>query len=194
MSVRDLVREVQDGGDAKTAKEELYKLLRAELLSRIEGKIPAQLRSRLDAEDVLQAAFLKALKSLDGFQAQDEGSFAAWVYSIAKNLIVDQGRRRSVAAVRFATEEGQPGVRASQIASHRQRPESLIVKRDWINAALARLHAKEAEVIRLRWLQGMTFEEIAETWKKTPGAVQRFYSRAWQRFREVAQESETREK
>jgi dihydrodipicolinate synthase/N-acetylneuraminate lyase len=40
------------------------------------------------------------------------------------------------------------------------------------------------------YVQGYSFEEIAESWKKKAGAVQRFYARAWKRFCEIAKDED----
>ncbi len=190
MKPLELIESIRCGREIKSSEGQLYALVRTALLARIDAKIPPRLRSRMDAEDVLQAAFLRALQALPTFQPRDDDSFPAWVYSIAKNLIADQGKRRSVAAVRFAQAEDQAGVRESQIAAGRQRPESVIQRREWIDSVLGQLKEKEADVIRLRWLEGYSFEEIAESWRKKAGAVQRFYARAWKRFCEIAKDED----
>jgi RNA polymerase sigma factor (sigma-70 family) len=68
-----------------------------------------------------------------------------------------------------------------------------VQRRDWIDALLEKLKPREAEVVRLRWLQGLSFEEIGASWQKTPGAVQRFYSRVWEKLSELAKEEQGRE-
>jgi DNA-directed RNA polymerase specialized sigma24 family protein len=59
-------------------------MVRAALLQRLETKISPILRPRLDAEDVLHTAFIKALEGLESFHPRHENSFTAWVYRIAK--------------------------------------------------------------------------------------------------------------
>jgi len=188
MAILELIERIRSGQDVKRSEEELYSLVSEALLRRLREKIPARLNCRLDAEDVLNEAFLRALGALKTFRPSKEDSFLAWVYQIGKNLIADHNKRRSVMAVHFATEEGQKGPRESQIVPrHPRRVESELVRRDWIESILCQLQEKEAEVIRLRSLHGYSFEEIAKSWNKTPGAVQRFYSRAWHRFCTLAQ-------
>jgi RNA polymerase sigma-70 factor (ECF subfamily) len=175
----------QLGGGALEAQEELYRAVREHLLQHLGHRIPARLRSRLDAEDVLHEAFLRALRSLDRFQATSDRSLLAWIYTIAKNLIADAGDRRSALALPLGRSEESGGVRASQIASKVERASTEFNRREWVESLLGRLKDNEAEVIRLRLFSGMSFEAIAEKWRKTPGAVQRFYSRACQRLRDL---------
>jgi RNA polymerase sigma factor (sigma-70 family) len=186
MGTLALIEDIRSKRDVEGAQKALYAMAREALLARLTEKIPPRLRPRMDAEDVIQAAFMKAMSNLDQFQPQDENSFFAWVYRISKNLIADQNRRRSADAVHFATGDDEHGVRQSAVSARGRRAESQLQRKEWIDTILGQLATKEAEVIRLRWLDGRSFEEIAAAWKKTPGAVQRFHSRAWQRFRELA--------
>jgi len=190
MDALSLVENIRQGRDVKSSQKELYDLVREALLERLRARIPARLQPRLDPEDVIQTAFLRAMEALDRFEPQGDGSFFAWVYRIAVNLIADHGKRRSVAAVHFAQGDDQSGVRLSRLSARQRGPESQMQRRDWIDSLLGQLKEKEAEVIRLRWLEGQSFEEIAASWQKSAGAVQRFHSRAWQRFCALAEEQE----
>jgi RNA polymerase sigma-70 factor, ECF subfamily len=190
MNPNDLLADIRAGRNVAAAKEDLYGLVREALLDRLRARIPPRLQSRMDADDVVQAAFLRALKALDSFQPRDEDSFFAWVYRIGTNLIIDQGKRKSVAAVRFARGEEEGGPRESQVGGRGRRAETQLARKEWIESMLGRLKDREAEIIRLRWLEGKSFDEIAAAWGKTPGAVQRFHSRAWERLRELAEDEE----
>ena len=46
-----------------------------------------------DIEDLTSETFLKAIERLDGFACRGEGSFAAWLFRIAHNLVSDLYRR-----------------------------------------------------------------------------------------------------
>ena len=91
-------------------------------------------------------------------------------------------------ALPFASGEDSDGASGSYIPSRDRRVSTDLARREWIVTILRRMKEKEAEVIQLRLMTGLTFEEIGEKWEKSPGAVQRFYSRACQRFRELAKE------
>ncbi|MEM7231036.1 MAG: sigma-70 family RNA polymerase sigma factor [Planctomycetota bacterium] len=190
METIELVEKILAGEDVQSSQDELYRRVRQTLLSRIDRKLPARLRSKLDTEDILHDAFLRAMRGLKLFEAKNEKAFFAWVYSIAKNLLIDSCRRRSVDNVHFAQGEDQDAPRASQVVAERRRPESLLQKREWVHSILSQLREKDAEVIRLHKLDGLSFAQIAERWGKTPGAVQRFYSRAAKQFRDTANRSE----
>ncbi|MBI4606530.1 MAG: sigma-70 family RNA polymerase sigma factor [Planctomycetes bacterium] len=191
MEALELIAQIRSGRGVKAAQDRLYGLVEGALLERLRTKIPPRLRPRMDAEDVVQIAFLKAMEALEGFEPRSADSFFAWVYRIAKNLIADQAKRRSAAAAHLVRGEETGGVRESGVPGRATRPESLVGRRELIESLLGRLDEKEAEVIRLRDLEGKTYEEIGAAWRKTPGAVQRFHSRAWQRLCAIAQRDET---
>jgi RNA polymerase sigma-70 factor (ECF subfamily) len=188
MKSLELIERIRSNEDARNAQDALYRNTEAAILNHLRQRIPARLRSRIDAEDVLHEAFLRAMAALDGFRANSESSFFAWVYTIAKNLISDVADRRSAMALPLGAGEDGESVSPSHIPARGRRVSTEFSRREWIVTVLRRLKEKEAEVIRLRLLMGMSFEEIAARWNRTPGAVQRFYSRARQRFRELAQE------
>ena len=187
MTAVELVEQIRSGEDDVSAQEELHRRVHQVLLERVRGKIPPRLKSRLDAEDVVQMAFLRAVDALDTFRGTTDPSFFAWVYTIAKHLMYDIAERRSAAARPFAREEYEGGPRESQVPGGEPRVSSQMARREWIDSMLGDLKEKEAEVIRLRRLQGMSFEKIAEKWRKTPEAVRRFYSRAFERLKDLAQ-------
>lgn len=55
--------------------------------------LEARLKSRKEAEDVLQAAFIKALEKADTLR--DEESAVAWFFRLLRNAIVDVYRKRA---------------------------------------------------------------------------------------------------
>ena len=115
----------------------------------------------MDAEDVLHEAFLRALDALDLFEPRSDHAFFAWVFTIAKNLLLDQGKRRSAGVPHFAAGSQAQGPRASQVPASDRRPDSLLAKKGQVESLLKRLKPEEAEVIRQHWIDGLAFEEMA---------------------------------
>jgi RNA polymerase sigma factor (sigma-70 family) len=184
----ELLVEIREDRDTPAAQEALYLLVRGALLEHLEKRLRGRLQPRLDAEDVLHDAFLRVLGGLVVVEFPSQKAFLAWVWRIARNLMIDQAKRRSAGALRLGG--SAPGESGPDIAgiSPKRRVESTICRSDWIESVLGRMKAREAEVIRLRWLRGMTYEEIGRNWKKTPVAIKRFYMRAWERFRTLAKQ------
>ena len=184
--ILDLVEDVRGGENKREAQEQLYLLLEAKLLAALKSRIPESIRGRIDAEDVLHEALLRAFKGLDSVQLATEKAFVAWVYRIARNLLLDQVKRRSAAAVAFAVESGGPVPRESRVPGRERGVESRLQRSDWIESALARLKKREAEVIRLHLLGERSFEEIGEAWGKKAATIKRLYSLALKNLRELA--------
>lgn len=126
------------------------------------------------AEDLLQEVFLRVVKSAHEWDSQWKGTakFSTWLYTIARNLCVDQARRASHrtaasmdGAVHATLDSGEsgptlhdrvaaPGAGADVIADERQAAGR-------IDRALADLPADQREVFLMREVMEMPFAEIA---------------------------------
>ena len=185
-----LFDDLKAGRDVREAQDGLYRLVSSALLEPLRAKIPAKARTRLDAEDVLHDAFLRALKNIDRADAKTERQFLAWIYRIARNLMSDQAKRMSAQAVPFATETSSGGgvsaPRASRVPGREGSVESSLQRKETLERAFSQMREPEAEVIRRRWLAGQSFAEIATALRKTQKAVKGLYTRAWKRFQDRA--------
>jgi RNA polymerase sigma factor (sigma-70 family) len=181
---KDLFDDLQAGRDVRHAQAELYRVVSAALLEPLRGKLAGRARSRLDAEDALHEAMLRALANVGRVDCDTERQFLAWVWRIARNLIRDQAKRMSARAVPFTSGGG-----ASKIAGAGRRPESVLERREIIDHVLRRMGDREADVIRRRWLGGESFAEIAAALDHTQKAVKGVYTRAWKRFRDLARKA-----
>ena len=119
------------------------------------------------AEDLLQEVFLRVVKSADEWRGA--AKFSTWLYTIARNLTVDQSRRavhRNAASLDGPAHAGSdstatlhdrlpsPDRRADDLASDRE------TKRR-IDEAVAGLPAEQREVFLMREVMEMPFAEIA---------------------------------
>lgn len=122
------------------------------------------LRSREDAWDVAQEAFVKAYRNLDRFEGQS--SFFTWMYRITYNLSIDHYRskgRRDVISVgeqdhleRALEREGRP-VFTTDPGDMTDRAELTRV----LHEAMSKLSDKHRAIIVLREVEGLSYEEIA---------------------------------
>jgi RNA polymerase sigma-70 factor (ECF subfamily) len=130
-----------------------------------------------DAEDAAQDAFLKAYQALPRFRP--EASLYTWLYRIATNTCIDYKRRPVFESLFGASEEGERLIhdRASDAPS----PERLYQSKQ-INQALqeglAKLSPKLRAVIVLLEIEGLSYEEIAETLDISLGTVKSRVARA----------------
>jgi RNA polymerase sigma-70 factor, ECF subfamily len=123
---------------------------------------------RHEAEDIRQEAWIRCHVGLERLRTPD--TFAAWLARIAVNLCRDRSRRRS---------EPPPAVTQSLAASD---DPALACETAEAHAALRRaldsLPAMEREILLLRVLQDLSFEEIARVLEKPRSTVQWLCGRA----------------
>lgn len=134
------------------------------------------------AEDLTQETFLRALRH-GAYPANRP--FKPWLYTIATNLARDYFKSAAVRQRSHSGEEegalletcdGAPGPEARALAAERG---------DEVQAALAQLSAEHRVVIVLRFYQGFTLQEIAETLRIPLGTVKSRLSLALRRLRAV---------
>jgi RNA polymerase sigma factor (sigma-70 family) len=133
-----------------------------------------------DAEDLAQDALVRALRSLERFDAS-RGSMEAWLWRIVVNLARDAGRMSSRATLRLerlATRAGPPGFEpsAEMLALRRIDDRELL-------AAVRRLPRRYRSVIALRFGAGLTQSEIGEALGVSRMAVVQVTRRALDRLR-----------
>ena len=135
------------------------------------------LKSRQDALDVVQEGFVKVHRHLGSFEGSS--SFYTWLYRIVMNLAIDSLRRRktsrpveyddAIARDSDAT-EGDAIVARMLDANPRKAAirRELIAK---IDAALDELPDYHREVILLREIDGLSYEEMAEILEVPKGTI-----------------------
>jgi RNA polymerase sigma-70 factor (ECF subfamily) len=106
------------------------------------------------AEEVVQDVFARAWRHADDYDRR-RASVRTWLYSIARNRVVDARRR---AAVRPEA----AGAAEPESPAELDRTLEQAVLRWQVAAALARLSPEHREVIRLAHYGGLTLREIAE--------------------------------
>jgi len=133
----------------------------------------AQLGNRQAAEDATSLVFTKALDGLSRFHG---GSFRAWLFTIARNVVTDQFRaRRFDAPIEAATAVAAPGAALDDLAADADRDRGL-------RALLADLTPDQRQVIELRLL-GLAGPEVAVALDRSHAWVKVTQFRAIERLR-----------
>jgi len=128
------------------------------------GLILRILRSRSDAEEVLQEVFVQAWTKIDTYNAS-LGSPAGWVIGIARNRAIDRLRTN---AVRLRAVEQAPA--APPVATPESQAASGERERG-VARALAALPPEQRELIEHAYFEGLTQSELAERFKLPLGTV-----------------------
>ena len=129
--------------------------------------------SREDALDLVQETFIKAWQALPGWQPH--AAIGTWLFQIARNGAVDHLRRRKALNV---TTQPDP---AAEMPDLRPGPEDTAATAQQfrqLEATLARISAEHREILLLREVEQMSYEEIAATLGINPGTVKSRIARA----------------
>ena len=164
---QELVRRVQQG-DKKA-----FDLLVIKYQQRIAKLISRYIRDQDEVLDVAQEAFIKAYRALPKFRG--DSAFYTWLYRIAintaKNYLVAQGRRPPATDV---DAEDAVYVEGGGRLSDHDSPEKL-AQRDEIERVIFETIDNLPEELRtaitLREMEGLSYEEIAETMSCPVGTV-----------------------
>ena len=137
-----------------------------------------RLRNRPEAEEVTQEAFTAVWRSAESYRPE-RGSAGGWLYTIARNAILDRMRRNGRADTTaelpdLASPEGGPDEQAEQSDAA------------WrVHRALEELNPKEREVIELAYWSGLSQSEVASYLDQPLGTVKTRTRSALARLAEV---------
>jgi RNA polymerase sigma-70 factor (ECF subfamily) len=113
------------------------------------------------AEDVFQETWMRVL--LRGSQFNGESRFDTWLFTIARNIVIDLRRRRSMASLEEIFESSQDD-RPFEVPSQEKSPFDHLATLEngqIVSEALLSLDPLHREVLVLRFHEEMSLEEIA---------------------------------
>ena len=172
MSERDvdaeLVARVQRGD------KQAFDLLVLKYQRKIMRLLSRMIRDPGEIEDVAQEAFIKAYRALPQFRG--ESAFYTWLYRIAintaRNWLAQNNRRPSTPSAQ-ENEDGET-FDATDNLTDSSNPESEMASRqiaDTVNKAMNDLPEDLRNAIVMREIDGMSYEDIAETMNCPIGTV-----------------------
>ena len=112
-----------------------------------------------DAEDIVSDVFIRAIRNLKRFKWRHARSFAAWLFSIARNRVVDDARQRKRAGPALDPQEG-----LAEWADRAPLPEEVVAQQEafqHMRALIATLSPRRQEVVTLKFYGGLRNNEIA---------------------------------
>lgn len=126
--------------------------------------------------DVSQDAFIKVHRYLADFKG--DSSFYTWLYRITRNLAVDRIRSRRGENVAFdekvaqdEAELGDSGFLSSRLGTNPQKSSLRRELAEKMTEALQQLSANHREILVLREVEGMSYEDLARTLDIPKGTV-----------------------
>jgi RNA polymerase sigma-70 factor (ECF subfamily) len=123
------------------------------------------------ANDLLAETFAQAWRGVRRFRGEDERSGAAWLYGIARHLVhqhykrgrIETAGRRRLGMASLASDEGGIDEMLGRIDAHELSPA--------VREAFAGLTAEQQAAIGYRVIDELSYEEIGERLRCTPGSA-----------------------
>jgi RNA polymerase sigma-70 factor (ECF subfamily) len=145
-----------------------------------------------DAADVVQDAFLNAFQSLHTFKGDAE--FFTWLYRIAFNTAISLKRKKRP-TVSLEANRGEAGIDPDDPSEY-VKPGSAIERTEderQLAVAIARLSPEHREVLLMKDIEGLKYEDIAELLAVPIGTIRSRLHRARLELRELLVPPEERE-
>jgi RNA polymerase sigma-70 factor, ECF subfamily len=154
-------------------------------------RVGRDLQVRLDASDLVQEALLEAHRDFRQFLGQTEAELTVWLRQILVRNLADQLKHHQSQKRNFQreqplavlVEQAHEALAAplSTPSAHAARREQAVL----LANALARLPEDYCDVVTMRHLDGLSFDEIAAAMRRTSGAVRMLWMRALERLGEL---------
>lgn len=144
------------------------------------------LRNPFDAEEVTQDAFTRACRTLTDSYGPDrcrQLEMRPWLFRITRNLALNRMRdRRSAGEGRFSPVD-DPAVAKIPQDEGAGQPFEILADQDTLSRALDRLEVESRDMVVLRFVEGLSYAEIAQTAGGSEAAARAKVFRALRRLR-----------
>ncbi len=168
----------------------------------VDFRLDARLRGRVSASDVLQEAYIDALKRLPHFQADPDVPFFIWLRTVTVQRLIDVHRQHLGAAGRDAGREVRiNGNDSIEVSSERMAelmgdvtsPSFAAERQELkgrIREMLDRLDPTDREVLAMRHFEELSNQEVAAALGIRSSAASKRYVRAIERLKEALEGSD----
>lgn len=184
---QNLVILAQNGD--QSALDRLCKVYNERVLRIVRIHMGSELRTKLQSMDLVQDAFISAIRGLDNFTYKNEGDFLRWVSKITENrlrdnidnLHADKRDIRKEIPLNNNSSTTQDTFVGISGPVDKATPSLIMSKKEDLNRlekAMDKLKPEYREVITLTKIEGLSYKEAAEKMGKGPDAVRMLLSRA----------------
>ncbi len=189
------------GSDGEQVLADAFAANRDRFWHLVNFRMDRRIASRVDADDVLQEAFVAAVARLNHYLKDPSFSLFVWLRMIVSQTLVDVHRRHFGAEMRSAAREVSIGNQnypqttsvslASQLVANQTSP-SGAARRDetyeQLASAIERMSPLDQETIALRHFEGLSNSETAEVLGISVTAASNRYVRALSRLKQILEE------
>ena len=167
--------------------KEAYKELFARYQKKLFTYIYHLVGSKEETEDILQNVFSKTYKSIDNFDTSRK--FSSWIYRIAHNEAVNYLKRKSKRYT-VSWEDITTSKDKLESASGEETPEDKIGHQEIvkeIDLAMLKIPLKYQEILKMRYFNEYSYEEISKILNKPLNTVGTLINRAKKKLLEVVE-------
>lgn len=125
------------------------------------------------AEDIVSDVFTKALAKIKTFAGATEGEFAAWIFTIARNSITDQWRKKPQETVDIETIAATLG-QNEEFGVMEDRRQAIKSALEWLN----QLSKDQRDIVVMRIWDDLSYAQIAAITHKSQDSCKQIVSRA----------------
>lgn len=141
------------------------------------------MKSRSEAEDVLQDAYVRVWQRANSFRP-GQAKAMSWLISITRNLAIDRLRKRRATLVPMDAAEhvtdGRPDPEAATAAAQ---------ERAQIEDCLNELEDRRAEAVRSAYLEGYSYQDLADRFDTPLNTVRTWLRRSLIRLRDCLEQT-----
>lgn len=180
---RQIIEACQAGDEA--AFEELYRLYSGQVFSiaiRLTG-------SQVEAEEVTQEVFVSVYKNIHRFEFQS--AFSTWLYRIVVRRAADSFRKAKKHIINRISMDSDDHAPTHTLADSGQSPRDSLLesqKEHTLENAIQKLGTKHRTIVVLRYVQDLSYEEIAQVLECRIGTVKSRLNRAHKLLKQVLEE------
>jgi RNA polymerase sigma-70 factor (ECF subfamily) len=146
------------------------------------GYVARRVRDRAATEDLTSEVFRKALANIDRFKWTG-APFGAWLLRIAANVIADRANRQKKDGVRVDGRSELVSRDAPSPSESQQVQLEEAERRAWVIRMVDELPEDQRRVVRMRFAEEKSINQIALELGRSDGAVKQLQFRAFQNLR-----------
>ena len=178
-------------GDAD-ARNELFEVCRSYIAVSAKAEMASWLKAKVDASDLIQQTLLEAHRGLDRFRGRTEAEWLAWLKQILAHNAADyvrqfHGVEKRRAAREIPIQSDDESQSALPLEDHGESPSQILLRKELqlqMADAIAQLPEDYQQVIILRNMQRLPFDEVAEHMGRSRPATQMLWMRAVKKLQE----------
>lgn len=162
----------------RAGDQRAFKLLVERYQRKVFSVAVGMLKDKEEARDVAQEAFIKVYRYLDYFKG--DASFYTWLYRITVNICIDVIRKKGSGgkeqvefdeSIKMDVTEANIGALGSRLGTSPQKSALRAELAQRITEAIAQLPEAHRQILLLREVEGMSYEDLSRTLEIPKGTV-----------------------